>query len=233
MINHHPADDLLLSHVAGTLAGGPALLVATHIETCAQCQAQARMLEAVGGAMLEEMAPSVLAAEALARTLAAIDAPGKQASEVIDRARRQSHRDAGGRGRGKPVLRPTLPEGMHWPEALEGCDATRWMWFAPGMHMSRVTLPHDPAAKVFLLRIGAGRELPCHTHSDNEMTQVLYGAFHDGISGFGPGDFDEADCDVHHQPRVQTGECICLAAVDGNLKFDGLIARWMGSLVGM
>ncbi len=222
MIHHHPADDLLLAHTAGTLTGGPALLVASHIETCAHCQAQALMLDAVGGAMLEDLSPSVMQAEALARTLEAIDAPAREAASAIDNARV-----------GKSALRPVLPAGMQWPDALDGCSATRWMWFAPGMHMSRVTLPDDPAAKVFLLKIGEGRELPCHTHSDNEMTQVLYGAFHDGRAEFGPGDFDEADCDINHQPRVLTGECICLAAVSGNLRFDGLIARVMGSLVGM
>jgi putative transcriptional regulator len=63
---------------------------------------------------------------------------------------------------------------------------------------------------------------------------VIYGRFHDGRAMFQPGDFDLADGEVHHQPVVQDGgECICVAAVEGRLKFDGVIARWFGSLVGM
>jgi putative transcriptional regulator len=97
-----------------------------------------------------------------------------------------------------------------------------------------VTLPDDAAANVFLLRIGAGKNLPAHTHSDCELTQVLYGAFHDGRARFGPGDFDEADGSFEHQPVVEAGgECICLASVDGRVLFKGAIARTLGALVGM
>jgi putative transcriptional regulator len=102
------------------------------------------------------------------------------------------------------------------------------------MRWSRVTVPYDPAANVFLLRIAAGKYLPQHTHSNTELTQILYGRFHDGRALFGPGDFDAADGDVHHQPVVQAGcECICLAAVDGRVVFDSFLARMAGSLVGM
>ena len=102
------------------------------------------------------------------------------------------------------------------------------------MRWSRVSVPGAPEANVFLLRIGAGKYLPPHTHRGTELTQVIYGRFHDGRALFGPGDFDLADGEVHHQPVVQEGsECICIAAVEGRLHFDGLIARWFGSLVGM
>lgn len=102
------------------------------------------------------------------------------------------------------------------------------------MRFSRVMVPGAPEANVMLLRIGAGKYLPQHTHSGTELTQILYGRFHDGRALFGPGDFDVADGEIHHQPVVQDGsECICLAAVEGRLQFDGVIARWYGSLVGM
>jgi putative transcriptional regulator len=133
-----------------------------------------------------------------------------------------------------PAPHPELPAGMTWPQALEGCPATRWRWLGPGMRWSRVTLPEDSAANVFLLRIGAGKNLPVHTHSNTELTQVLYGAFHDGRALFGPGDFDEADGSFHHQPVVEPGgECICLASVEGRVLFKGAIARTLGALVGM
>jgi putative transcriptional regulator len=33
---------------------------------------------------------------------------------------------------------------------------------------------------------------------------------------------------------VQDGsECICVATVEGPLRFDGVMARWLGALVGM
>lgn len=218
MTNHHPDDDLLLAHAAGTLESGPALLVSSHVEGCAHCQERTRLLETLGGAMLEALTPAVLATTALAQTLAAIDAPAPPA--------RQAPTAEG--------LRAALPIGMQWPRALHGCTTTRWRWLGPGMRWSRVTLPYDPAANVFLLRIGAGKKLPMHTHSEVELTQVLYGTFHDGRALFGPGDFDEADGTILHQPVVlPEGECICLASVRGKVMFEGAIARWFGGLVGM
>lgn len=222
MIHHHPDDGLLLAQAAGTLSSGHSLLVDSHVEGCAECQARLRELEAVGGAMLEQLAPAVLTSQALADTLAAIDAPPPPQRQVPKKpaARRGS--------------RPVLPDGMAWPRALRGCTATPWRWIGPGMRWSRVTVPFDRDANVFLLRIGAGKELPFHTHSQSELTQVLHGSFHDGRARFGPGDFDEADGDIHHQPKVLAGgECICLASVEGKVMFQGAIARLMGSLVGM
>jgi putative transcriptional regulator len=220
MIQYHPHSELLLAHAAGSLESGPSLLVATHVERCPHCQTRVRDFEAVGGAMLEALEPALLAPEALARTLARIDGP---AAAVATSGRAGALR-----------VRAHLPEGLPWPRSMRGCTIKRWRWLGPGMRWSRVTLPHDPAANVFLLRIAAGRSLPAHTHSQTELTQILYGSFHDGRALFGPGDFDEADGSIHHQPVVEPGgECICLASVSGRVMFDGAIARMLGSLVGM
>jgi putative transcriptional regulator len=217
-IQHHPADDLLLAHAAGSLERGHAVVVASHVEGCAQCRERMRLLEAAGGVLLDQLPPDTMAPDALARTLAAIDAPPPLPPRAAP----------------APLPRPSLPPGMAWPRALAHCPATPWRWLGPGMRWSRVTLPDDPAANVFLLRIGAGKNLPLHTHSDSELTQVVYGAFHDGRALFGPGDFDEADGSFHHQPVVQAGsECICLASVRGRVLFNGVIARTLGALVGM
>ena len=218
MTNHHPDNDLLLGLAAGNLENGPSLLVSSHVEGCAHCQERTRQLETIGGAMLEALEPGVLATDSLSRTLAAIDTPTPPAYRPPTAA----------------GLRAELPTGMKWPRALHGCTTTRWRWLGPGMRWSRVTLPYDAAANVFLLRIGAGKKLPMHSHSELELTQVLYGTFHDGRALFGPGDFDEADGNILHQPVVlASGECICLASVRGKVLFEGPIARWFGGLVGM
>ena len=221
MIQHHPQDEMLLAHAAGSLAAGPALLVASHIEQCAVCRERMALLDAIGGALLDALPPAMLAPDAFARTLSAIDAlDGTVPESEVDMARRPSF--------------PALPAGATWPKAFDGCTVTPWRWLGPGMRWSRVTLPHDSAANVFLLRIGAGKKLPQHTHSEIELTQVLYGSFDDGRSVFGAGDFDEADGSIHHQPVVHAhSECICLASVQGRVKFKGVVARTLGALVGM
>lgn len=229
-IRHHPADELLLSHVAGCLPIGLGLVVETHLELCPACRERVAMLSAVGGTLLDEQAPAEMHEDALAR-----------AFERIDEIDRQERAAAGNKTTDAPpkVPRkvpapPPLPAGVAWPRALADCSATRWRWIAPGMRWSRVTVPGSPDANVFLLRIGPGKYLAQHTHTGTEMTQIIHGRFHDGRALFGPGDFDMADGDIHHQPVVQEGsECICVAAVDGRLKYDGVIARVFGSLVGI
>jgi len=215
-IRHHPDDELLLGLAAGRLPTGTALVVAAHVEQCAHCRSQMRDLEAVGGVLLEDVEGAELRPDALVRTMAMIDAPSKPTSTRV------------------VAGPPPLPVGAQWPKALAGCVATRWRWIGPGMRWSRITVPWDPSANMFLLRIAPGKYLPQHTHSELELTQVLYGNFHDGRAPFGAGDFDAADPTVHHQPVVQDGcECICLASVQGRVLFDGFIARQLGALVGM
>jgi putative transcriptional regulator len=117
---------------------------------------------------------------------------------------------------------------------LQQCAVSRWHWLGPGVRWSRVKVPQDGQANVFLLRIGRGKSLPRHTHSGIELTQVLCGSFDDGRALFAAGDFDAADDSIHHQPILQAGgECICLASLNGRLVFDGAIARAIGSLVGI
>ncbi|MBB3181549.1 ChrR family anti-sigma-E factor [Variovorax sp. Sphag1AA] len=217
MIHHHPADNLLLGLAAGSLSGGAALLVTSHLEACAHCRDRLLVLEAAGGALLDALEPQALAPDALARTMAAIEAPALKSAPAE-------------RGGGLP----SAPEGMRWPDALSVCSATPWRWIGPGMRWSRVSVPSDPMAKVFLLRMGAGKKLAMHTHGGCELTQVLHGRFHDGRDLFAVGDFDETDGTVLHQPEVQvSGECICLASIEGGLMFQGVIARTLGTLMGM
>ncbi|MEF7615868.1 ChrR family anti-sigma-E factor [Aquincola sp. MAHUQ-54] len=226
MIHHHPGDELLLAHAAGTLQAGHALVVGAHAEGCAHCRARLCTFEALGGAMLETLEPAHLAPEALARTMARIDGTAPRRTAAAPAPAPAATAAPGGW--------PDLPAGTPWPSSLAGCVVSRWRWLGPGMRWSRVTLPHDPAANVFLLRIGAGKCLATHTHSNSELTQVLYGRFDDGRALFGPGDFDEADGSIHHQPVVQAGsECICLASVQGKVVFDNFLARWLGAAVGM
>ena len=218
-IAHHPSDDLLLAQAAGRLPTGLSLVLASHVEQCPRCQAQVQLLEAVGGVLVEDLAPAALRVDALARALQAIDGAAVPVPPPAP----------------APVQGPPpLPAAARWPAVLAGCRITPWRWIGPGMHYSRVHVPHDEAANVFLLRIAAGKYLPQHTHSAQEFTQVLSGSFHDGRAQFAAGDFDAADTQVHHQPVVQDGgECVCLAAVQGKVLFDGRMARTLGALVGL
>jgi len=217
MSRQHPADDRLLELGAGRLPAAAGLVVAVHLEACDECRARLHALQALGGVLLEDAPPMVPAPGAWERTLARIDsaAPSMPVRAEVE-----------------PPAK--WPDGVQWPASLRGCRVSRWRWMGPDMRFARISVPHDEEAALFLLRIGAGRSLPRHTHHGTEFTQVLCGSFDDGRTVFAAGDFDEADAGVHHQPVVRAGEeCICLAYLDAPLRFDGRIAGLVGGLVGL
>lgn len=219
----HPSDETLLRFAAGRLAAGPRVVVAAHLAGCPHCRAQVRAFEAIGGALLEAPEPAELAAaapapDALARLWARIDGPeAAKATFPVEIPRVPSHRLP-------PPVPPGLPEGFILPAVLAGCRLGPLRPIAPGVRLGRVRLPDDPTANVMLLRLGHGRRIPDHSHGGVEYTQVLAGSFRDATGRCGPGDLAEADGDVLHAPVVDSQEdCICLVALDGALRFRGLL----------
>lgn len=215
-VSTHPGDETLLRYAAGTLPAGPRLLVNVHLAGCARCRSAVARFEAVGGALLEAVEPLALAPEAMERALSRLDpSPGFP-----------RHGEAG------PAVVPprrlpdglVLPPGVVLPSAVASRRIGTLMPVAPGVRVGMVHLEEDPDAQVLLLRIGPGRAIPHHTHKGLEFTQVICGRFRDPSGHYGPGDLVEADGEVEHAPRVDDdGECICLAAFDGRIRFSGLL----------
>lgn len=216
-ICHHAKEETLLRYAAGTLATGPRIVVEAHLASCHVCRAQVTKFEALGGAVLDETEPTHLSADALAVALARIDA-----ADV---------------GSALPVAQPLPPphiDGFALPEALIGCDVGRWRWIGPGMRMSRIAVPYDPDANLILLKVGPGRALPDHGHVGAEFTQILSGSYTDRFGRFGPGDLAEMDEEIEHQPVVDPdGECICLAAMEGRMRFNNVIGRLLQPIFGI
>lgn len=209
----HPDHVHLFSHVAGTTSGAIRRVLATHLEHCAACRTEVMGLEDVGGVLLDDLMPVNLAVGSFSRTLERIDVLTAPAPQTEVRA-----------------SRPDLPAGLTWPKSLDGCTIAPWQTVGPGMRWSRIGVPEDPQGNSFLLRIAAGTELAAHTHTGLELTQVLYGAFTDEIGRWRAGDLEVADETTHHCPNVTAeSECICLVAIDGRARFDGLIARALGA----
>jgi putative transcriptional regulator len=61
---------------------------------------------------------------------------------------------------------------------------------------------------------------------------VLSGAFiHEG-GRYAAGDCDDADQDVDHSPVIDEGEpCICLVAMQGQIKMTGMLGRMIQPLI--
>lgn len=222
MIRHHPDDALLMSLAAGAVARGPAVVIAAHTELCPRCSTRLREFETVGGLLLEQLEPESIANDVLTSTLARIDKL-KEREETPKPAMSVEPN----------LLQASLPAGMTWPHSLHGSKINSWRRLGPGVRWTRVTLANG-TGNVHLLRVSAQKALPVHGHRGGELSQVLYGAFHDHGERFGVGDFIEADDKDRHRPVVEADdECVCLISMEGHVAFDGPLARMLGSFLGM
>lgn len=210
-ISHHPEEPMLAAYAAGALDLGQRVAIATHLTSCAACRRWARSMERVGGALLAEAAPATMSDGALARALARLDEAPPPAAPPAPEAK-----DA------PPLL----------PHFVKAYRFGGWRWVAPRVSVRPIALPEASATRVFLLRAGGGTGLLRHAHTGIEMTCVLTGAFSHAGGRFGPGDFELADEEIHHEPRVDGDEeCICLVAMQGRLQLEGVIGRLMQPFV--
>lgn len=193
---HHPAPETLASFASGNMRAGFDVVVAAHLKTCARCRAELALLEQLGGELLSEIDPVAMGEGALAATLARLDEPVHRSS-------------------GAPV--------KDLDRMLSGA---RRRWVAPGVWTAQVDTPHDPADRVFLLKVAPGATTARHTHAGAEFTQVLQGALEDDGVIYRAGDFVQLGESHVHRPRVHGGEpCLCLFATQGRLVPTDLIGR--------
>lgn len=198
-----PSEERLLAYAAGTLSPPESVVVATHLALRPRTARWVDYLQVVGGEVLETLEPAPVADDLLARTLASLSSvdedgpPPEPANDMTE-----------------------------LPEPLRRYALGPWRWIGPDMHMRDVHAPRDGDCRVILLRIGSGRTTPVHTHDGVELTCVISGAYETDEGRFGPGDFEEADGEVHHRPRTVSAEpCLCVVALDGQIRLDGWIGR--------
>lgn len=209
MIRHHPAEATLLACAAGTLADAHARVIRVHAAMCPACAAGLRAAEAGGGALLEALEPTALAPDALARTLARLDA--------VPPARKEAARDE-------------AAAAFDFAALAKG----RWRRVGPGIAMMTLMARDASDSRLDLIRVAPGRSLLAHSHEGSETTCVLRGAFEDGLGTYGPGDCVETDPALSHQPRALPGEeCVCLIAVTHHLRPQSWLGRLVRPLLGM
>lgn len=214
-ILHHPNDELILDYAAGGLGEAAALTVATHMTLCPRCRGLNRRLEAVGGKFLADAGEGGAGDQAFNAVMARISA------NVADIDIEEP-----------PPSKAVFPAPLR---AALGCDLDAVPWKRLGMGAYHYVIPTSGGtATARLLRIPAGRPVPVHTHRGTELTLVLCGAFSDVTGAYGPGDFQEADDALVHQPHAAPDkDCICLAVTEAPLRFKSWAARLVQPLLGI
>lgn len=218
-LHHHPDADTLLTYAGGNLAEGFSLVIATHLARCPACRGLTAGLDAVGGVLLDELAPTPLAPDAFAHAMARIgdlrpDEP--------------------------PARRPSRPEAAAWwqwePLApyLDGRPPRWWRPLGPGIGYSPIRRRGRSGASAILLRVAANVALPDHGHAGTEMNVVLAGGYRDVLGRYDVGDFSCTGSDIKHKPIADPDAvCITLVALAGPLLFGGAGARWLQALAGI
>ena len=213
-IKHHLYDDLLLDYASGHLSEGWSLAVACHLAMCPQCRGQLAMVEAAGGLLLEELEP--------------VSGPSDSWEQLKSRLAVEPEE------RAVPVTRPasaTLPEPLR---SYLGGDVDSLKWRNLGNAKQILIRTGDKTTQARLLCIAAGKPVPEHSHGGRELTLVLTGSFHDEVDRFGPGDIEDADGSLTHQPIAGTeADCICLAITDAPLKFSSRLMRLVQPILGI
>ncbi|MFU8823331.1 ChrR family anti-sigma-E factor [Yoonia sp.] len=213
-IKHHLTESLLLGYSAGTLPEAFNLVVATHISMCDTCRAAAGSYDAVGGEVMLEGAPEEMAENALAATMARI-----MRADPVDRT--------------PPVRVANAVFPAPLRDYVNG-DLGDVKWRKVGGGVSQMVLKTSDDASVRLLRIPAGTAVPDHGHRGLELTLVLQGAFVDETDRFAAGDIEVANEDLNHTPVAEAGaDCICLAATDAPLRFNGFMPRLAQRFIGI
>ncbi len=213
-IKHHLTESLLLAYSAGTLPEAFNLVVATHISMCDTCRAAAGSYDAVGGEVMLEGAPEDMAENALAATMARI-----MRAAPVDRT--------------PPVRAANAVFPAPLRDYVNG-DLGDVKWRKVGGGVSQMVLKTSDDASVRLLRIPAGTAVPDHGHRGLELTLVLQGAFVDETDRFAAGDIEVANEDLNHTPVAEAGaDCICLAATDAPLRFNGFMPRLAQRFMGI
>jgi putative transcriptional regulator len=209
--------ELLLDYATGACSDALELLIATHLAMSEESRTLCRMLEDVGGALLETLEDQPLERLTALSVLEAID-PDSGALALA----------GAGRGQGVAPERPRPAKfGGDTPPApllaYAGEFAEERAWQRLGWSAAVVRLSASSAKeRVHLLWARPGTEIATHRHVGREVVLVLKGAFWDEGLRYGPGDIAVGEDGTVHAPRIDgEADCVCLAITEAPVHFVG------------
>lgn len=221
MPRRHPSDAMLLAYASGSLGHAHRIVVATHALNCAMCRNTIHLTEKLGGLLLDDLAPAALRSDALQLCLAQLETP-----EFVPDARPAA----------RAIIQESLLQGLQaggvvLPEILRGLLPKKLRWLAPGIW--HATLFQDNQGMLHFIRVRPNVALPAHTHGGLELTCVLKGSFHDASGQYLKGDLCETSGEAeergsgynHRVTADPSGDCVCIIAISGRLRFRSWVTR--------
>jgi putative transcriptional regulator len=210
---HHPEGELLVDYVAGTLSPAESLLIALHLEYCADCRQAERAALSAGGALLELIEPMMLPTSTFQRTLQAIEAAPVSTDKVSG----------------------SVPGfAVNWPaplrKRLAAAKRPSWRKLPAGFRALRVPFK-DQSSRVWVLDAPGGRGPLRHTHVADEWTMVLEGGFRDETGTYAAGDFALMGPGDQHTMVAEPDEgCLCVLLIREQPRYMTLSGKLLGPL---
>jgi putative transcriptional regulator len=221
MISHHPHEDMLIEYANGSLPAAESLLVASHASMCGECQYRIADFETIGAALMDSIDEAPIDETSLRSVLDRIDGLADETATAADEKSAPAGLDEETLGLVPPPLRPLLTGSL-----------TSLQWRRIGRGLRRAALGTYGSGKVSLIEIRPGGSVPAHTHTGDEYTLVLQGAFHDETGDYATGDVAYADPDLDHRPRASSdGPCLCLTIEGGPVRLTGPVSRLLNRIV--
>ncbi|TDO95847.1 ChrR family anti-sigma-E factor [Marinomonas balearica] len=235
MIRYHPSIELLTEYSSGSLSLAKAVAVSAHLEHCKECRTQAHKLELVGAELfsdpaiptsdqqLNQLKTNLLSKITNGEIESSFDKYG-QAAPSVRMSKLQSGRPLSSESKYQipKSLRQLIPSFY---------DDLKWMSLSPAVKIATLSNEKD-GTQVALTRIKAGAFIPSHTHTGDEFTLVLEGAFSDESGVYKKGDFISRDARHKHKPVVtKDAECICLTVTEAPIEFTGWFTRLLNPIL--
>ena len=208
----HPNNALLQAYACGEIDAVSGLVIATHLEVCPDCRQQVASFES-------QQAESLASVEVsqsddlnqFEQMLASIMSSDFKADE------HEVYEPRYVEVKGKRFV---LPQTLcRYADLM-----TEWRSYGGKVYSSQLDFGEE--ARVNLMYISEGVQVPQHTHKGMETTLVLHGRFSDEDGEYGVGDFLQRDASVKHTPRTeQDQDCLCLTVLTEPMIFTQGVAR--------
>jgi putative transcriptional regulator len=198
----HPNQSLLNDYALGSQDKTMRLLVETHLGLCSECEGK---VKAIRSENLVEVA---------IETTPNLGVPRDLFSLILDKISDD-----------KPEIENSIIPEFLKVEVEEESDWT-WapMWPAKGK-IGTILSDDVSGYSIYLVYFEAGEKAPQHKHLDDEFTVILQGGYKYDDTQLGVGDWDVAEKDSTHSPRIEKGcDCWCVvrAKTKKSVSFKGI-----------
>ena len=198
----HPNQSLLTEYAVGTLDKTMRLLVETHLGFCTECESKVKQIRD----------------ENLDVTVTVNDSNSEVPEGMFESILAKISDE-------KPVITNSII-----PEFLktEVNEEAKWTWAPmwPAKGKIGTILSDDVSGySIYLAYFEAGEKAPQHKHLDDEFTVILQGGYKYGNKHLVVGDWDVAETNSTHAPKIDKGEdcwCIVRAKTKKSVAFKGI-----------